>query len=429
MKNYVWNYLANELSDYSKYFDRVKNLEIIPDIEDKLFDRVPGKNKDSVNSIQSSNPDECNLTILNGTLNYHSDIQDLFYNLYKSMNRRDRIVSICYNSYFSWLYKIATVLKLRTKKQQTSFFTENDIENFCKLTNFEIVKTKYALLIPFWIPIVSTLINKIASLLPIIRNFSLVSIYMMRPVKKYEHNPKLSVVIPARNEEENLVTIIDEIQKMEDIPLEIIFVEGHSQDKTWDVIQNNLTKYKDKPLLDVKGFQQTGVGKNDAVKLGFENCTGEVITILDADKTVDPAELYKFYTAYRDGKGDFINGCRLVYPMETEAMRFLNLLGNAFFAKTVGHVSSLNISDSLCGTKMMAKKDHDRLIEWRKDFGDIDPFGDFDLLLFAGVVGLGSVDISIRYRSRTYGSTQISRFIHGFKLLQIVVYSFFKVKI
>jgi glycosyltransferase involved in cell wall biosynthesis len=176
-------------------------------------------------------------------------------------------------------------------------------------------------------------------------------------------------------------------------------------------------------------LQQTGRGKADAVRLGFQHATGDLLTILDADLTMPPELLPRFIDAYRDGVADFINGSRIVYPMEGEAMRFLNRLGNVFFAKALTWVLDARLGDCLCGTKLVRRDDYARMTAWRADFGDFDPFGDFELLFPAASMGIGIVDVPIRYRARTYGTTNISRFRHGMMLLKMTAVGFFRVKL
>jgi glycosyltransferase involved in cell wall biosynthesis len=209
--------------------------------------------------------------------------------------------------------------------------------------------------------------------------------------------------------------------------LEIIFVEGHSEDDTWEEILRISEKYKDQ--FQIKCYQQTGKGKSDAVRLGFSKASGDLLTILDADLTMPPEYLTRFYTAYCEGLADFINGSRLVYPMKKNAMRFLNRVGNIFFAKMLSWALDERIGDSLCGTKLLSRHDYHRMVEWRKDFGEFDPFGDFELLFPAAILGLGIVDIPVRYLDRAYGSTNISRFRHGFMLLKMTMIGFFRIRV
>jgi glycosyltransferase involved in cell wall biosynthesis len=207
----------------------------------------------------------------------------------------------------------------------------------------------------------------------------------------------------------------------------VLFVEGHSTDGTWDVIQQLCTTYSGP--LRLRAIQQTGRGKADAVRVGFRLATGDVLAILDADLTMPPELLPRFYEAFVSGHADFVNGSRLLYPMEGAAMRPLNRLGNIFFAKALSYVLDTRIGDSLCGTKLLSRKNWYRMQEWRDDFGDFDPFGDFELIFPAAVLGLGIVDVPIRYRDRSYGTTNISRFRHGWMLLRMTLIAFFRIKL
>ena len=197
---------------------------------------------------------------------------------------------------------------------------------------------------------------------------------------------------------------------------EIIFVEGHSQDNTFDVITENIAKYK----RPAKVFQQTGKGKRDAIRLGFENASDDILMILDADLTVPPEDLPRFFDTLVNGKGDFINGVRLVYPMEKEAMRFFNFLGNKFFSLAFSWLLGQSIKETLCGTKVLWKNDYEKIAKNRIYFGDFDPFGDFDLIFGSAKLNHKIVDLPIRYRERTYGSTNIQRWKHGLLLLRMV---------
>ena len=241
--------------------------------------------------------------------------------------------------------------------------------------------------------------------------------YVARAKPAERPHGKVSVVVPARNESGNIRRILDEMPKM-GTGVEIIFVEGHSKDDTWETIQREAKRYNGHAT--VRTMQQTGKGKKDASFLGFEKATGDVLMIFDADVTVPPADLPKFYEAIRSGDGEFINGTRLVYPMQDEAMRFLNLLGNRFFAAAFSYIMGQPLKDTLCGTKVLSRRNWERLDELRKsEFGARDPFGDFDLLFGASRLQLKIVEVPIRYQARTYGETNISRWSHGWMLLKM----------
>ena len=189
----------------------------------------------------------------------------------------------------------------------------------------------------------------------------------MRPVvDERPRAPSLSVIVPARNERGNIAAVVERLPTLAG-DLEVIFVEGHSTDGTWDEIDRVLREQTGS--VRVRAFRQTGTGKADAVRVGVEHATGELVTILDADLTMPPELLGRFYDAYRAGLADFVNGSRLVYPMEGVAMRFLNLFANVFFAKTLSFVLDTRLGDSLCGTKLFARHDWARFRQWTRDFG------------------------------------------------------------
>jgi len=199
---------------------------------------------------------------------------------------------------------------------------------------------------------------------------------------------------------------------------EIIFVEGNSTDHTREVIEAEIRRQNRFPC---RFFSQTGQGKGDAVRLGLSKAQGDILMILDADLTVSPEDLPRFYQALVEGCGSFINGVRLVYPMEKKAMRFSNLLGNKFFSLGFSWVLGQPVKDTLCGTKALWKKDYERIHKQRHYFGDFDPFGDFDLLYGAAKLNLKIVDMPVRYQERTYGTTNIDRWKHGWMLLQMLI--------
>jgi glycosyltransferase involved in cell wall biosynthesis len=233
-----------------------------------------------------------------------------------------------------------------------------------------------------------------------------------------------TIVIPCRNEKGNIRAAVERLPQF-GTEQEIIFVDGHSTDGTPDEILDVIEERRDK---QIKFFVQKGTGKGDAVRLGFAEASGDVLMILDADLTVPPEELPKFYAALASGKGEFINGSRLVYPMERQAMRFLNILGNKFFSLALSWLLGQRLKDTLCGTKVLRKEAYERIAAGRSYFGEFDPFGDFDLLFGASKLNMKIVEVPIRYRERTYGSTNISRFRHGLLLLRMTFFALRKLK-
>jgi glycosyltransferase involved in cell wall biosynthesis len=236
--------------------------------------------------------------------------------------------------------------------------------------------------------------------------------------------PIVSVVVPARNEAGNIPRILADVPEM-GAGTEMIFVEGGSTDDTYAAIEREIVKH---PARCSRLLRQTGKGKGDAVRVGFAAARGEILMIFDADLTVPPDDLRRFYDALWTGKGEFINGVRLVYPMEKQAMRFANLVGNKFFSLAFSWLLGQSIKDTLCGTKVLWRVDYERIAANRAFFGDFDPFGDFDLLFGAAKLNLKIVEVPIRYRERTYGTTNIQRWRHGWILLKMVVFAAGKIK-
>jgi glycosyltransferase involved in cell wall biosynthesis len=206
---------------------------------------------------------------------------------------------------------------------------------------------------------------------------------------------------------------------------ELIFVEGHSRDDTYATIEQEIPLH---PRTSNRLLRQSGIGKADAVRLGFENAKGDILMILDADLTVPPEDLPRFYEALVSGKGEFINGVRLVYPMEKEAMRTLNFIGNKFFSTAFSWLLGQPVKDTLCGTKVLWREDYQQIAANRSYFGDFDPFGDFDLIFGAARLNRKILDLPIRYRERTYGTTNISRWKHGLLLMRMVAFAARRIK-
>ncbi|MGD9289359.1 MAG: glycosyltransferase family 2 protein [Desulfobacterales bacterium] len=380
---------------------------------------------DGFSELQPSSAAMC-MHVFNGIFNSNLDIQNLLMTLKKRLCRRDRVVVVLYNPYLRWLYRLLDRLGIRQGPAAHTFITETDLQNFAKISGFQVVTTRYACGFCFNLFGIGRVLDRIIRLIPGFRNISLVYIAVLRPIIAESEKPGLSVIVPARNERGNISNAIQRLSDRLDCPLEIIFVEGHSTDNTWDEIQRVVSEYKGP--FSLRTLRQTGKGKMDASRLGLLESKYEILTILDADLTMPPEMLGRFYAAYCEGHADFVNGSRLVYPMEGDAMRFLNRLGNIFFAKAVSYVLGVRLGDTLCGTKLFCKADYKRFCEWRSEFGDFDPFGDFELLFPAAILGLGIVDIPIAYRDRTYGSTNISRFRHGLMLLKMVAIGFFRIK-
>lgn len=427
---YLYRLIAGEISSTTRYCDRVVQWQPQPFDSGYLLEQVQAPSRTTANTIAdvpASHDDASRRAVLcNGTFNFSNDIQRLLLDLHPRLARGDRVVSVCYNPYLQWLYKLANATGLRRGALPTTFLTRTALDNLARLSQFEVVRLRPIGFCPFRLLGLGSVINWLLTMVPLLRWLALVSVVVMRPIKPAAKKPSLTIVIPARNEKGNIEAALQRMPDLGGAELDVIFVEGHSKDGTWEEIQRVLPLYASK--FSVRAFQQTGKGKSDAVRLGFRHATGDLLTILDADLTMPPEQLHRFYDAWCEGKADFVNGSRLLYPMEGEAMRFLNRLGNIFFARAVSGVLDSRFGDTLCGTKLVTRVDYERMVRWRSDFGDFDPFGDFELLFPAAILGLGSVDVPIAYRARTYGSTNIQRFRHGFMLLKMTAIGLLRVR-
>lgn len=427
---YLNRILAAEISSLTRYYDALYQVEPRSQDNGSLFLEIdcPKKEKKAAwAELPNMHADleRRSVILLNGNFNHHFDVQELLLGVKSKLGRTGRVVAVVYNSYLRGLYTWANRLGIRKGELPTTFFTQRDLENIAKISGFEVVRSRPVGYCPLSLFGLGTLLNKIFQAMPVLRWFGFAQVLVLRPVHPSAKRPSLSIVIPARNEAGNIENALKRMPNL-GAPLEILFVEGNSTDNTWDEIQRVAKAYAGQ--FQIKTLKQPGKGKNDAVRAGFAVATGDLLTILDADLTMPPELLGRFYEAYVQGQADFVNGSRLVYPMEGEAMRFLNWLGNNFFAKALSWVLDTPLGDSLCGTKLVSRDDYARIKRWRGDFGDFDPFGDFELLFPAAILGLGIVDIPIRYRARTYGTTNIHRFRHGFILLKMTLIGLFRIR-
>jgi SAM-dependent methyltransferase len=353
------------------------------------------------------------------------DVEAALIRLHQVCTPRTRIIVAYYNYLWEPLLRLGEKIGMKMPQREQSWLSSADIANLLYLADFDVVKTERRLLLPISIPLLSALFNKLLAYLPLVNKLCLCHYVVARPCVRETANVfSTTIVIPCRNERGNIEAAVQRIPSFGG-HREIIFVDGHSTDGTPEEIQRVMAAYPDR---DIRFLVQDGMGKGDAVRKGFAQATGDILMILDADLTMPPEDLPKFYDAIASGKGEFINGCRLVYPMESQAMRVLNLLGNKFFSMAFSWLLNQRIKDTLCGTKVLFRRDYERLVTNRHYFGDFDPFGDFDLLFGASKLNLHILEIPIRYQDRTYGSSNIQRFAHGWLLLKMTVYGFFRLK-
>ncbi len=365
---------------------------------------------------------EFDAIILSDTVNELWDVQRALEQLKKFCAPHTRVILNFYNNLWQLPLNIAQSVNLAAPMLYQNWLTPQDIDNMLRLAGFESIRASREILFP--LPLGGFANRYLVKIAPF-NSFALSNFVIARPAPQpMAKHPSVSVVIAARNEAGNVKSIFERVPKMGS-KTEIVFVEGHSKDNTYETIEKEMALH---PEIPSQLYRQPGIGKADAIRLGFDKSVCDILMILDADLTVPPEDLPRFYDAIVSGKGEFINGVRLVYPMEKEAMRALNFLGNKFFSLAFSWLLGQSLKDTLCGTKVMRREDYQNIAANRSYFGDFDPFGDFDLIFGAAKLNRKIVDLPIRYRERTYGETNISRWKHGLLLLRMVAFAARRIK-
>lgn len=370
--------------------------------------------------------------LLANAVGHWQDIQKALNLLKPLCQPHTRVIASYYNFLWAPVFRLGQYLGQKMPQPDCNWLSVDDVSNLFRVSGYREVKRGVRCLMPKKIPLLSNFANRYLSHIPGLSWLCCTHFVIVRP--QFEMDPgklKVSVIIPARNEAGNVepaVRRMAQVATMRPEKYEVIFVEGNSKDNTFAEIERVVTDASIPKPFEISFHKQKGKGKGDAVRLGFEKATGDLLMILDADLTVPPEDLPKFVDVYSKGHGEFINGCRLVYKMEKEAMRPLNLLGNKFFSWAFTWLLDQRFKDTLCGTKVISSENYKRLARGRDYFGDFDPFGDFDLIFGASKLDLEIAEIPILYRERTYGETNISRWKHGWLLLKMCVYAMGRIK-
>ncbi|UYN89662.1 MAG: glycosyltransferase [Anaerolineales bacterium] len=363
--------------------------------------------------------------ILSDLVNDLWDVQLLLERLKKLVHHRTRIILNSYSRLWQLPLSIFETLGLKQKTLQQNWLTVEDLENLMGLTDYQTIKTTPEILFPLKVPLLSSFLNGFLAKLPFFNLFALTNFIVTRPMQGARAAvPSVSIIIPARNEAGNIAEIFKRVPQIGSA-LEFIFVEGHSKDTTYKVIEDEIEK---NPQVKSLLLKQSGIGKANAVWQGFAAASNDILFILDSDLSVPPEDLERFFQAIASNKGEFINGTRLVYPMEQKAMQAANLVGNKAFSMIFSWLLGQPVKDTLCGTKVLYRSDFELLKREYELFNKVDPFGDFDLLVGSSRINLKIVDLPVRYRERKYGQTNIQRWRHGWMLLRITLAAMFSLK-
>jgi SAM-dependent methyltransferase len=358
-----------------------------------------------------------------------TDVQAALEALHPVLHARSRLLIYSYSRVWQPALRLAEILGLKHEAPPEAWLPSEEVAGMLSLADFEVVRLDYQVILPVGVPVLSDLVNRYVGRLPLVEPLSLMYGFIARPAPHRfagarASRPSTSVVIPCRNEAGHIRPLVKRLPDLGPNS-EFLFVEGGSTDDTEATIRDVIAESPERPFRLLK---QAGQGKGDAVRLGFSQARGEVLVILDADMGVAPEAVPRFVEALVRGKGEIVNGSRMVYPMEGRAMRFLNLLANKLFAALFSWVLGQQVRDTLCGTKALYREDYEGIARNRSFFGDFDPFGDFDLLFGGARLNLQIVDVAVRYHERRYGETNISRFRHGWLLLRMSAFAARKLK-
>ena len=363
------------------------------------------------------------VVVISDTLNFSADVQKVLERVHAVSHPRTRLIINYPSAVWRPALALARSVGLKPKEPPSNWLATSDIVGLMELADWSPLVIQPRIICPVVALGVGPFLNRWLS--PLLPWFCLSVFCVARSIRNRETGPlTVSVVIPARNEAGNIEAAVLRTPDM-GAGTELIFVEGHSKDNTWEEIERVARAHPEKRI---KTLRQPGRGKGDAVRAGFAVAEGDLFMILDADLTVPPEEMPKFYDAIVSGRAEFANGSRLVYPMEKAAMRFMNMCANKAFGILFTWILGQSLKDTLCGTKVLRRADYERIAANRAYFGDFDPFGDFDLLFGAARLNLKIVDVPVRYRDRTYGTTNIQRWRHGWLLLRMVMFAARKLK-
>jgi hypothetical protein len=378
-------------------------------------------NEDNLNDFVSSLSKKYDLVIVTDLFEMTDNIYEFFENIKLILKPDGKLLINSVNPKWNRILKFFEFIGLKVSSQGRSKINPRNLNNIAKSSGFDLNQFYSRQLFPFKLGFIGVLTNKFLELLLMPFNLGIKYYMVFAPYGSKSDLKTKSIIIPAKNEEKNLVPLIERIPVFED-DYELIVVYGPSQDKTEDVV-NKLSETF--PNIKIITLKQSKNGKANAVWEAVSIANNDLIAILDSDQSVDPETLTEFFNILESGNADFVNGTRLIYPMEDKAMRALNTYGNKIFQFLISLVIQQKLSDSLCGTKVFKKTNVIKILNWQKTLKSKDPFGDFDLIFSAAYAGDKILEYPVHYRARVYGETQISRFRDGIKLIRYFLESFY----
>lgn len=350
---------------------------------------------------------------------YLDDIHASFKNFHALCSDRTRVIVTKYSRLWSPVLTLAAKLGLKQPHPFLNWISQRDVVRLLQLADFEIIHQGRRVLFPKYIPWFSAFVNRVLAALPLLNRLGVIEYVICRPVPRrmVDARFRVSVIVPTRNERGNIEPIVQRIPTLGS-GTEILFVEGHSDDGTGAEIQRVIAAYEGK--RNIRCVAQPGRGKWDAVRTGFAEARGDILMVLDADLSVDPAMLHTCYDVISARRGEFVFGSRLIYPMERDAMQPLNTFMNRRFGAAVARVTGQHVTDAFCGTKVLFRRDFEQMPTLPPRWEQLDRYGDLTLFYGAAALSLKMVEVPVHYRARRYGSSKMLRFREGWRFLRAV---------
>ena len=355
------------------------------------------------------------------------DILAAFERIRRHCTAETQIVIVNYNHLWEPILELANKLGLRAQTVAPNWVSENDVHGFLKLAGFRSVRKHRLILFPKGVPGLSAFMNGFLARLPGLRRLCLMQVMVARPTvePRREDDVTVSVIVPCRNEVGNVKHAVERIPAMGKAT-EVLFCDDRSTDGTAHEVRRMQELYPEKNIRLIEG---PGICKAENVWTGFRAARGDVLMILDADLTVMPEELPIFLRALVWSRGDFVNGSRLVYPMQENAMKVVNILGNKVFGLLFSFLLDQRIKDTLCGTKVLWRKDWLRMEAHLGSWGIKDVWGDYELLFGASKQHLEIVEVPVHYQERLHGVTKMTRvFANGLRMLRICWHAWYRLE-
>ncbi len=402
----VYNYLKTLIPKSSKKIV-IKKFGI-----QEFTNKLKNKNKKDFKEIE--------YLIILDPFNDIYDIVDFLIIIKKKFPNNCKILFYNFNYLWTPIFKISNFIKIIRIRKKTKYFTDQNIESFLKSSGWEKIKNVNNFIFPFRIPFLSYIVENVFIKLPFLNKLSFCSMYSAQKSNISHPDKKVTILVPCKNEEGNISPLVKRIPNFAK-SIQLIFINDKSTDKTKEKVNNEILLNSRKNLI-IEMVTSKGNGKGAAVREGMKIAKGEICMVLDADMTVLPEDLPQFYNAIINGYGNFINGTRLVYSLEDQSMRLFNILGNLLFARLFTFILDQKITDTLCGTKVFWKKDWLKFEEMRNKLGDIDVWGEYNLLFGASYYSIKIIDLPIRYYERLEGITKMKKRLMNAMYMLLVCY-------